>query len=929
MNEWVPGQPLADADLEIPVDDILALFTGAADAVDFLHSAGVAHRDVHPRNLIVADDGRLVVIDFDMALTAVGATITRAVVGTQFTADLPDAASADPILADVVAFARCLVHSLAGDGDGALDHDHAVEKAVVGIKPHLADPDRFVDLLRAGLAGTAPKCSRWMNELRAATTTPPGLRAVLGRRARGVSRAAQRAGSRPRLLRSALAIIVVSLVLVGSLFFRQRSEAARRSAAATSRALAAASGDWAERDAVYSAMLALSAYEAKPTAEATTALFRPYLETQGATSLLSSPQAGLSDVQVSRDGRVVAGATTGQTFSVWTRAPGQETQRISAPTLRQRVTSMALSPDGAAVWLVDDGWLVRFDVSDGKLRRMTEVGGAAELAVSADGTTVAAVISSVDDRRAVIWSVRDGRLEPERLLPTAGTLMELTVGPGGSLVAQLSDRDAAGQTVKRLEVWGPGDRVRPSVVVDAAGGIVVTPAGDVAVTCTQTGSQTSRLAAVRLTDGAELGHAEPELGCLKYAVDPTGLKVVQKTADASAVVLELGTGEVVSRVRAPRLDDVTSRVLPLLAGSGDDLHLVVWNESAIALLAVPPSNTIVPGMPYNLVSPHGDFIVGTVSDGSELMTYPVAGTTPLATAARPAPYWPSGPRDLTCDLGCTRVADRVSSDRVAVRRLPDLELVREVTTPPVRPSHLRSEEAQRSHDLFFVAGRLVTVVGHQVDVWDVTSGEPVARLDLVALGHAASNQIVHLDHASKPDRLGLVVEGRPDVHVLDVASGREVATVRVGVDVQAAHFQWSSSLVVIVRTGGAVEAWDVRKGRPVFGPLAADKEFGRRIGLLNAPGVFVVADPGRYRVWKAGSAVPRLDVRFQELYRITSVSGDGRTVLYRGSQEYIGALSLDPGVWRRHVCSVIGHRGFADHKRADLPSSTPDDPLCP
>lgn len=925
-NEWVPGQPLADSDMNLPVNDILALFSGPAEAVDFLHAAGVAHRDLHPRNLILTDDRRLVVIDYDTALTAASTTTTRTLAGTQFTADLPEGARVDPFLADVVAFSRCLVHTLAGDGDGALDEGQALNKAIVRIKPLLADPDRFADLLQAGLAGKTAGCSTWLHELRAAATSPPGLRATLGRQARKLRRAAHRASARPRSLRYGLAVAIAVLVVLGSLLFQQRGETARRSATATSRALAAASAEWADRDPVHSAMLALSAYRAQPTAEATAALFRSYLESQGATSMFSGPQGGLSAVQASRDGRVVAGVTS-RTVTVWARSPGQETRRISTPSLRDPGTFMALSPDGAAVWLVDDGWLARFGVSDGQLRRITEVAGTGEVVVSADGATVAVVVSSGGSRRAVVWNARDGRLEPERLLPPAGTLMEASLGPGGSLVAHLNDRDGAGQLVQRLEVWGPGDGVRQVLAQGPDSRIVVTPTGDVAVTCAPTGRRTHRLAAVRLADGVELGQAEVDFSCLEFAADPSGLMVVEKGSDSSGAVLDLQSGKIVSRVRAPLLSDSTSRVVPVLAGSGDDLHLVVWTKSGITLLAVPPPGTIVPEMPYSFLSPDGHLIVGAVGKGSELMTYPVAGTTPLARAPRPAPFWPTEPSDLICNVGCSLVADRVSAERIALRRLPGLELVREVTTPPV-PSQLESEVAQRAHGMFFLADRLISVVGHQVDVWDVASGDRVGQLDLVELGYATQEQIVRLGAGPKPDQLGLIVEGRPDVRVLDIYRGQQVATVPVGTDAEVALFRGSSSLILIVRNGGAVEVWDRERGRRVFGPLAAEKDFGRRIRFLDEPGRFVVSDYGRYQTWDVGSARPRLQLQLGELQRITSVSGDGRIGLYYGSQAYIGVLNLSPSGWRDHLCSVIGHRGFGDERQSELPPLTPER-LCP
>ncbi|TFK47209.1 hypothetical protein OE88DRAFT_1666536 [Heliocybe sulcata] len=38
-------------------------------AVEYMHGAGVYHRDLYPRNTLVRRDGHVVIIDFDMSRT--------------------------------------------------------------------------------------------------------------------------------------------------------------------------------------------------------------------------------------------------------------------------------------------------------------------------------------------------------------------------------------------------------------------------------------------------------------------------------------------------------------------------------------------------------------------------------------------------------------------------------------------------------------------------------------------------------------------------------------------------------------------------------------------------------------------------------------------------------------------------------------------
>ncbi|MBX3466924.1 MAG: serine/threonine protein kinase [Planctomycetes bacterium] len=85
--DLVEGEPLDRvlARGPLPLDRALELVIGVCRGVEALHAAGVVHRDLKPQNVIVAADGRPVVIDLGLALDpdeAERLTRTGALVGT-------------------------------------------------------------------------------------------------------------------------------------------------------------------------------------------------------------------------------------------------------------------------------------------------------------------------------------------------------------------------------------------------------------------------------------------------------------------------------------------------------------------------------------------------------------------------------------------------------------------------------------------------------------------------------------------------------------------------------------------------------------------------------------------------------------------------------------------------------------------------------
>jgi serine/threonine protein kinase len=79
--EYIRGQNLArllrqvpDSGETLPYTDVLRVGQAIAAALDFAHRKGVIHRDVTPANVILAEDGRVVLTDFGLALDVIEGT---------------------------------------------------------------------------------------------------------------------------------------------------------------------------------------------------------------------------------------------------------------------------------------------------------------------------------------------------------------------------------------------------------------------------------------------------------------------------------------------------------------------------------------------------------------------------------------------------------------------------------------------------------------------------------------------------------------------------------------------------------------------------------------------------------------------------------------------------------------------------------------
>ncbi|MEU0658538.1 serine/threonine-protein kinase [Streptomyces lavendulocolor] len=150
---YVPGPSLADAVQahgRLPVDTVLLLVAGIAEALQVIHGAGIVHRDLKPANVLLAADGPRV-IDFGIARAADATSLTGSgvTIGTPSFMS-PEQAAGRTVTAATDIFALGQVAAYAAIGSPAFGEgtSHGVLYRIVHEEPQLDGlPDRLRELV--------------------------------------------------------------------------------------------------------------------------------------------------------------------------------------------------------------------------------------------------------------------------------------------------------------------------------------------------------------------------------------------------------------------------------------------------------------------------------------------------------------------------------------------------------------------------------------------------------------------------------------------------------------------------------------------------------------------------------------------------------------------------------------------------------------
>ncbi|MEW2706220.1 trypsin-like peptidase domain-containing protein [Streptomyces koyangensis] len=760
---------------------------------------------------------------------------------------------------------------------------------------------------------------------------------------------------RRRALFSGLATAVALTLVFTVLNLVESRSSQERAALGASRALArAAAAESSATDPARAALLSLAAYDTSPTQEAENELLRQYLQNTFYDRVLSDDIAD-TYFDTSRDGEVVLSASrrSGATLFVRALTGPVRTVRLPSPG---GVRGVAVSADGKrAAYIRDDGRSVWFDVrSDGKrpagpLHRLphapdtaTERDGTFAPALSADGTTYVARAG----KRLVRWNLDSGRHGTVAgNLPTPENTSEVWPAPDGrTVLASVHGGGPPGRAGKsRLLALDPA--TGRSRVLARADAIRVSGDRTRAVLCDLRG-RTPEVSLRRLSDGAREGVAYREKdrrfaseGCQVESVDHAGRRVALR-ASSGLTVVDLRDGEVLSRNGLPSSPS-TATGRPWLVESGGGLHYVHRVESKIGFIPLRPGNWFVE-IGQQALTRDGRHMITVLADGSRMQVHDARRTEGrvLAEVPRRKPYWVPEPGDLLpIDRAGRLVAAREGAGVVTVREVTTLRRTVTITAAePARPSDGEGDSAGPEEDLsyfFDSGGKLVTVRGTVVEQWDPRTGRRLARFDAATVRSrvgGAEDARLWIGPVPEAGRVSVIVLDRPGIHLVDVATGRTVETVRTGDDILAAQFDPSGKYFAILRRGSIFELW--RRGDPPHkevGPLRSLVEESATpyvASFLEGEGRYLVAADNALRIYRIGepgyetfySFVRPGDgtTRAQHTFRGASV--DGSTVLHWGPDATGGPLQLSPRRWYRDLCDIIGDRYLTAEEAELLPA---------
>ncbi|WP_030543301.1 trypsin-like peptidase domain-containing protein [Streptomyces albus] len=798
--------------------------------------------------------------------------------------------------------------------------------------------------------------------------------------------ARQRHRTRRNRLRAAwiaLAVVIAVIAGLGTFLVHQGKVSERRDAEARSRAMAVLAGQLDRSDPGQAALVAMAAYEIAPTQEARNAVLRGYDRFKRADWVLSGAEGKIVDTAMSTDGTVTLVTTQLGRASLFVRGAGKTVTstrlRLQEMAFRPMVSRDGrriayTSGAGALVWHAIDpeadspaGLLGRaHTIRDGEFRaRAEEQGYRSDQVHTADFSPDARrVVTVAADGRLRLWDLETGRHEE---LPSRLPAFEAVwFGPDGdTLVAQRRDagKSSGAHTFVAVNT-GTGRMRELATGVDTfspASGVYSAPAaslsgdGGVLAWCRKERGKDGYSNAVhrfvRVRDGRVLNrYRSDSYGCGGVSLNESGHRFAVHSGEW--VLGDLRRGGEEKKAAGAKPANFGNRLL----GDADRPVVTTWDETTVTGLSLRP----VSGREFNMVASHplliddGRVQVAQVTrtrgasglTAEKLVLYDVVTDEVTTEVERPtadAPTDPDPAHALAVNEAETLVADVVGRNRILIRRLPSLREVAEITTlkPPVR-----RDGKPEPLSLFFAGeNELVTLSGSRIERWDTREGRRLSDpVDARDLGLAKENPPLYssrekpldsgfaVNRRPEPGYVQIMVRGDSTLHAVDLRTGKEDKALRVslGPDNDRALLDSSGRYAAAKTKGALLELWSVRPGeaRRVVGPLgplgANDVSWGDgfRFGFTGHGTEFFVANGNSVRFQRADDPSHFDSYDFAEDQHFVAASRDGRT-LVRAVEGRGDLIRLDPGLWKRHLCDVVG-RDLTRDERRGMPGGLPD-----
>ncbi|MEU1821227.1 trypsin-like peptidase domain-containing protein [Streptomyces abikoensis] len=871
-------------------------------------------------------------------------------------------------LAQALAQRRLLV--LHG-GVGRPESAELAHEALITAWPALAEQVRADAGFLAGRAEVQHDLERWRNADRSADLLPGTLQlAAVEARLQGreadltkdeqefLAQARRRRRARRVRVRMGWLAVTLTLALIaglGTFLLQESSVSAQRKAEGRSRVLAVQSDELMGSNPGQAALAALAAYEIAPTQEARSALLRRYEKLRDAAWVLSGAEGDMKVAAMSTDGAVMLTTTESGRATLFVRtAKGRVRQQQLR--LADNVLSPVVSRDGRRIAYVRDrdSIAVWHDVTPSekqlvgpahplqatlKDRSMAVSFGTAKIMdFSPSARYLVGASAALSKRPVQVWDLESGQL---RTLPRQITgLMNVWFGPDENTLVATMTPDLVGplHSMVAVDLTTGSMRELASGIQDT--GTEVSGNGRVVVACREGKSDPNSAGeahyqAVSVTDGQVLSRYRrgSQPSCADVAIDRKGEHfAVNVNTDKWDLVDTTARQKSTTRFTGPAYAPGETAHLPLL-GTAREPVLITRSKNRVIGWALVKDDGSEAYSPPKLLGDGSKMVVRAGRDGRSLRVMETEGEErTLAEVRSNASTPPDAKQELQVNSAETLVANVSDQNRITVRALPSLRQLAEFTA--VQPPVDKGGKPELLQFSFLDDNRLLTVAGTRVEHWDAREGRRLSKpIDLRDLRLTTKDRPTYfVGRHREPGHAGVTVAGEPYVHAIDLQAGKEnkERRLRLGDDLNVAVFLKDSRYAAVMTTGGMVELWLASPGRTpkrVTGSLGPLNPNRWAAGGTGGSGFFL-ANKSSVRFLKADNPGYRETLEFGEDQGFLAATKGGKALLrspVAGGR--LGLVRLDPTLWKRHLCAILG-RDLTDDERTALPGNLPNE-ICP